>query len=234
MISQEAKRLIVAEATKSIPNEACGFIVDGKVMVCKNVHSSPTDHFAIAAEDYAKAEESGTIEAVFHSHGRDDLPKFSSHDIASCKESNLPWILYSLKTGGFTTIDPTGNAPYTERPWAYGVHDCYSLTRDFYRRELGIVLDDFHRGEEMEWQQRDWKMFAANYAKQGFRRIERPEQKGDILLMQIDAPSPNHVGVMTGNGMLFYHHLMDRLSEQSIWGGMWEKVTTLVLRHESQ
>lgn len=234
MISQEAKRLIVAEATKNIPNEACGFIVDGKVMACKNVHSSPTDHFAIAAEDYAKAEESGTIEAVFHSHGRDDLPKFSGHDIVSCKESNLPWILYSLKTGSFTTIDPTGNAPYTERPWAYGVHDCYSLTRDFYRRELGIVLDDFHRGEEMEWQQRDWKMFAANYAKQGFRRIERPEQKGDILLMQIDAPSPNHVGVMTGNGMLFYHHLMDRLSEQSIWGGMWEKVTTLVLRHESQ
>lgn len=233
MISREAKQQIVAIAAKAAPEEACGFIVDGQVVPCKNIHANPLDHFAISAEDYARAEELGGIQAVFHTHGVNDLPKFSSHDIASCKQSNLPWILYSLKTGSFTSIDPSGNSPYTGRPWAYGVHDCYSLTRDFYRRELGILLDDFDRGEEMEWQQKDWQMFGRNYAKQGFRRIERPEQKGDILLMQIDAPSPNHVGVMTGDGMLFYHHLMDRLSEQSIWGGMWEKVTTLVLRHES-
>ena len=51
--------------------------------------------------------------------------------------------------------------------------------------------------------------------------------------MQIDAPFPNHVGVMTGDGILFYHHLIDRLSEKAIWGGMWEKVTSYVLRHES-
>ena len=233
MISQKNKQAIVAEAISSAPNEACGFIVDGQVLVCANVHSSPQDHFAITARDYARAEEAGEIQAVFHTHGHDGLPKFSSHDIASCKQSNLPWVLYSMKTGDFLEIDPTGDAPYTERPWAYGVHDCYSLTRDFYRRELGILLDDFDRGEELEWQQKDWQMFGRNYGKQGFRRIDSPSQKGDVLLMQIDAPSPNHVGVMTGNGMLFYHHLMDRLSEESIWGGMWEKVTTVVLRHKS-
>jgi cell wall-associated NlpC family hydrolase len=138
-----------------------------------------------------------------------------------------------MHSGNFYYADPTGNVPYEERQWIYGIHDCYSLVRDFHRREFDIVLDDFDRGEELEWQSKDWQMFSRNYAKQGFRRIDRPSQKGDVLLMQIDAPFPNHVGVMTGDGILFYHHLMDRLSEKAIWGGMWEKVTSYVLRHES-
>jgi len=75
-------------------------------------------------------------------------------------------------------------------------------------------------------------MFADNYSQQGFYEISKPEHKGDFLLMQINAPSPNHAGVIVGDGCSFYHHLMGRLSEKSVYGGYWAKMTTKVLRHK--
>ena len=127
--------------------------------------------------------------------------------------------------------DPTGNAPYLERDWAYGLNDCYSLLRDFHKREFGIELDDFKRGENREWERGGWTMFVDNYREQGFVEIDKPERKGDFLLMQLDASSPNHAGVMTGNGNVFYHHLMGRRSQASIWGSYWSRRTARVLRH---
>jgi len=231
MISTENKRQIVALSHLALPNEACGFVVDDEVVQCENIHESPTTNFRIAAEDYIAAEEKGTIRAVFHSHGPDHQPRFSSHDVRACKQSAIPWVLYHTKTGSFVWADPSGNMPYLERQWVYGINDCYGLVRDFYRREFDIVLDNFERGDEYEWESRDWQMFGKNYLDQGFSPVEKPTQKGDILLMQIGAPFPNHVGVMSGDGMLFYHHLMDRLSEASVWGGFWASSCCQVLRH---
>lgn len=232
MISVEAKREIVRLSDEALPNEACGLIVDGKVVPCPNTHETPTSNFRIAAEDYIRADAMGAIEAVFHSHGPGYPAKFSPADIRMCKQQNVPWVLYHTEKHSFAWADPSGDAPYLEREWVYGITDCYALVRDFYRREFGIVLDDFDRGEELEWESRDWQMFGRNYAKQGFHHIDKPGQKGDVLLMQIDAPFPNHVGVMSGDGMLFYHHLMDRLSQASIWGGLWEHSCCHILRHK--
>ncbi len=230
-LSHSLKRAIAFQASQCAPEECCGFIVNGELMPCKNIHDSPTTNFAISAEDYVKAEESGVIEAIYHSHvgGMDG---FSMHDAKACKESNIPWVMIQLPTHKFHYIDPTGSAPYEGREWCYGVSDCYSLFRDFYAREFNIHLDDFERGEDEEWLNPDWRMFADNYAAQGFYEVGRAEQKGDMLLMRLQAPGPNHVGVMNGNGACFYHHLSNRLSESAVYGGYWAKVTVKVLRHK--
>lgn len=232
MISGEAKREIVRISDEALPNEACGFIVDGKVVECKNTHETPESNFRISAEDYIRADAMGTIDAVFHSHGPNYPAKFSPADVRMCKQQNIPWVLYHTEKHNFVWADPSGNAPYLGREWVYGITDCYALLRDFYRREFGIILDDFERGEELEWESRDWRMFDRNYEKQGFRPVDKPGKKGDMLLMQVDAPFPNHVGVMAGDGMLFYHHLMNRLSQTSIWGGLWEHSCCHILRHK--
>lgn len=230
-ISLTLKRAISLEARQKAPEECCGFIVNGELMPCKNIHDSPLDNFAISAEDYAKAEEKGEIEAVYHSH-LGELDAFSKHDLKACKQCNIPWVMVHLPTNNFHYIDPTGNAPYEGREWSYGLHDCYALVKDFYAREFGIVLDDFERGEDEEWLNPGWSMFVNNYEDQGFYEIGRPEKKGDILLMRMQSPSPNHVGVMSGNGAVFYQHLSDRLSQASVYGGYWAKVTVKVLRHK--
>lgn len=231
MISFSVKQAIAGEARKASPEECCGFVVNGAIVPCRNTSPTPVDHFTIAAEDYARASAMGEIEAVYHSHV-DGAKGFSLPDIAACKQSNLPWIVFHAPSADFFYADPTGNAPYVGRQWIYGIQDCYAILRDFYKREFGIQLDDFERGEENEWESKDWTMFVDNYSQQGFYEIEKPERKGDFLLMQSGAPSPNHAGVISGEDNCFYHHLMGRLSEKSVYGGYWAKITTKVLRHK--
>lgn len=230
-LSYRIKKAIAFEASQCAPQECCGFIVNDKIIPCENIHSSPESNFAISAEDYARAEDVGTIEAIYHSHvgGMDG---FSMHDIKACKQCNIPWVMVHLPSNNFHYIDPTGNAPYEGREWSYGVHDCYALVRDFYIREFGIELDDFERGEDEEWLNPGWGMFINNYEAQGFVEIGRPEKKGDILLMRLQSPEPNHVGVMNGNGASFYQHLSSRPSQSAVYGGYWAKVTVKVLRHK--
>lgn len=231
-LTTEAKTQIIEHVKSVLPNEACGFLVEDGFVQCINIHPKPNESFAISAEDYAKAEGRSII-AVFHSHtGKNN--KFSQHDIKSCKSLNTPWLMYCYGTNSWHYMDPTGNAPYTERQWVYGVHDCYGLVRDYYKNEFGILLDDFERNGEFEWTSPEWRMFESNFKEQGFIAIEGSElRRGDIFLMQLQATNPNHVGVLhspeTG---VFYHHLLDRLSEANVYGGYWKKCTNKILRHQ--
>jgi proteasome lid subunit RPN8/RPN11 len=223
---------LVAHAMEESPREACGLIVDGQYVRCSNIHATPESNFAIGTADYIKAEAQGTIEALFHSHPS-KYNKFSVHDAKACRTMNMPWVMYCLGTGDWHYADPTGNAPYEGRQWHYGISDCYSLVRDFYRREFGIMMDDFERGEEYEWEDREWNQFERNFANQGLVAIEQPAQKGDIFLMQLQSPCPNHFGVLAvPSSNIFYHHLLDRLSEANVYGGYWAKHTNKVLRHK--
>ena len=232
MISQKTKQAVAHDCLMRGDEEACGFIIDGEIFPCENRAENPAIEFLIAAEDYARVDSLGEIECVYHSHINGN-EKFSLHDVNVCKHINLPWLLFTNKTGNFRYADPTGKAPYIGRDWAYGIHDCYSLMRDFYKRELEIELDDFERGEEGEWESSSWTMFMDNYASQGFVEIDKPSKTGDFLLMNIVAPSPNHAGVFLAEQNCFYHHLMDRQSERTVWGQSWSKYTSRVLRHES-
>lgn len=227
----EIKQAIANHAREVFPQEACGFVVNGKIIKCKNHHPLPLSNFAIAAKDYANAEQLGTIEAIYHSHP-EGLNGFSLRDVQSCKQSNVPWIVFNGKTGDFFYANPSGNAAYEGRQWIYGIHDCYAILKDFYQREFAIVLDDFPRGEELEWEKDEWRMFERHYEQQGFVPIDKPANKGDFLLMQVGAPSPNHAGVIAGDGWSFYHHLMNRRSEKTVYGGYWAKITTKILRHK--
>jgi proteasome lid subunit RPN8/RPN11 len=225
------KAAMQAHALSRPDEEVCGLIAAGQYWPCKNVHSQPNRFFAIEAKDYVRVEKEGPIEGVFHSH-IDSSSKFSPEDIAACKQGGVPWMMFCLGTSEWTFADPTGDTPYLGRPWIYGIYDCYSLFRDFYRREFGIELADYERGAEFEWASPEWRMFEKNVKDQGFVEVEEPSQKGDMLLMQLQAPFPNHTGVLVNPSRnLFYHHLLDRFSEETVYGGYWAKHTNKVLRH---
>ena len=68
MITTELKKTVAADCFKRGNIEACGFIVDGVVIPCENTSATPETGFVIAPGDYAKAEELGTIECVYHSY----------------------------------------------------------------------------------------------------------------------------------------------------------------------
>lgn len=222
---------ILRHVFEQAPNEACGLIVSGEYVPCQNIHDKPESYFSLCPKDFARASKKGTIEAVFHSHPS-SYNKFSPDDAKACRQSNLPWLMYCTVTDDWHYADPTGDAPYEGRQWSYGIHDCYGLVRDFYKNEFGIKLDNFERGDEMEWSSPGWNMFEEHVGSQGFATCDGAAKKGDLLLMQLQAACPNHMGVLANpSANIFYQHLFGRLSEANIYGGYWAKNTVKVFRH---
>jgi len=230
---QLLKNDLIAYTQECAPEEACGLIAAGQFWPCKNIHSDPLSSFAIDAASYARVDELNTgVEAVFHSHPRADN-KFSMNDIKACKELGVPWVMYCAAFNQWHYMDPI-NAPYLQRPWIYGIYDCYGLVKDYYKNEFDIELDDYERGCEFEWESSEWRMFEKNFSSQGFEEISSNLNKGDILLMQLQSNFPNHVGIIHDSKRgIFYQHLFDRLSEANIYGGYWQKHTNKILRHRS-
>ena len=76
-------------------------------------------------------------------------------------------------------------APLIGRTFRHGVTDCYSLIKDYYEIEKGIVLPEFPRDWEW-WKQGEQNLFEQGFTKAGFVRIDASEAKpGDVWLARI-------------------------------------------------
>ena len=233
-----------AHAVADYPREACGLavVVKGRerYLACRNLATTPSEHFVLAAEDYAAAEEAGEIVAVMHSHP--DAPaRASEGDRVACEASGLPWWIVSVvpgadgkpEAGELSCIEPHGyEAPLVGRPFHHGVLDCWSLCRDWYAREWGLVLPDPVRHDNW-WDDGSSDLYTENLAVAGFVPVDAKDiQRGDLILMQIRSRNlvPNHAGIYLGDGLML-HHMYGRLSSRDVYGGYWVENTRLVARH---
>ncbi len=233
-MNAETLAAVRAHAQEDYPREACGLIVVVKgrerYVPCRNL-AAGSEHFLLPAEDYAAAEDMGEVIAVVHSHP--DAPATPSEaDRVACEASGLPWHIVSWPADDLRTITPSGyQAPLVGREFAHGVLDCYTLVRDWYQRERGITLPDFPRRDD--WWQHGEDLYMRHYAEAGFVAVsqDQPEQAGDVILMQLRSPVPNHAGVYLGDGTML-HHLHGRLSSRDVYGGYWQEITRCVLRYQ--
>ena len=51
--------------------------------------------------------------------------------------------------------------------------------------------------------------------------------------MKLDSVVPNHAAIYLDD-MIILHHVQGRLSSRDVYGGYYQKVTELCLRHESR
>ncbi len=217
-------------ARQAYPREACGLVVVVKGR--ERFHPCPNaaegdDHFIIMPEDYAAAEDAGEIVGVWHSHCNVG-PEPSEADRVSCERGSVPWHIYSLPSGRWLSFEPSGyRAPLVGRQFQHGVLDCYALIRDFYLETYGITLRDFERTDN--WWHRGQNLYLDNFGKAGFVVADSP-QHGDVLLLQMSSPVPNHAGIWL-NGDMILHHLHGRLSSRDVWGEYYRKNTVKVLRY---
>ncbi len=215
------------------PREACGLVVrvDGAEIfrACDNQAVDAAEHFVISAEDYAAAEDAGEVVAVFHSHPNAPCHP-SEADRVACEASGLPWHIVGLPSGQWGGCEPCGyRAPLEGRPFAWGVLDCYSLIRDWYRDNRGVALPDFERRDQ--WWANGGNLYRDNFAAAGFREIElRDAAHGDVLLMQLQSRVENH-GAILLDGNVILHHLQGRLSCRETYAGYWRRVTRTALRY---
>ena len=85
---------IMAHAAEEYPRECCGVVVQKsrvqRYIPCRNLATDPTEHFHLSPEDYAAAEDLGTVVAIVHSHP-DATTQPSELDKAQCDATLLPW-----------------------------------------------------------------------------------------------------------------------------------------------
>lgn len=223
---------VLAHAAAEYPRECCGLVVQNgrrqRYVPCRNLASEPTEQFSMAPEDYAAAEDAGTIVAIAHSHP-DATTQPSQLDIAQCDLSQMPWIIASWPEGDIREVMPTqGIKPLLGRPFVHGVWDCYAIIRDWYQLERAITLPNFKRTDG--WWDRGENLYMKLYAEAGFVPASGAIQVGDVIVMQVQAPEPNHAGIYLGDGLMV-HHMYGQLSTRVPYGGYWSERTITVLRY---
>ncbi len=85
-------------AKTSLPDESCGLVIDvdnkQQYYPCKNIAIEGANSFTIDPEDWAKAEETGTVLYICHSHPNGDLTA-SQEDIKNCNFIGLSWFIFN-------------------------------------------------------------------------------------------------------------------------------------------
>ncbi len=230
------KDAALVHAKDQNPKESVGLLLNikgkEKYYPCRNLSMTSHQCFVLDPEDYVKADNLGSIKAVIHSHPiTSPLP--SQADLVSCENSGLPWYIVNPNSETWGYCEPTGfKVPLIGREWVWGVTDCWSLVRDWYKEEQNIQLIDYERNITPE-------EFIKNplfekYAKDtGFVELEQSQalQKGDVLLMSILHPTLNHVAIFLGDMVL--HHLADRLSCREPYSMWLQKCTGKRYRYAS-
>ncbi len=228
------KQDALVHAKEQDPKESCGLLLEikgkEKYFPCKNLSTYSQQCFIIDPNDFIKAEESGNILAVIHSHPVTP-PIASQADKISCENSELPWHIVNPKTEQWGYYEPSGyKPPLIGRHWVWGITDCWALVRDWYKETKGIVLRDWDRPTTPEEFIAD-PMFERCAWRTGFRQL-RPEEKlqnGDLLFMSIMATGLNHVAIFLDGDVL--HHLADRISCKEPYNQWLLKCTGMRLRY---
>ena len=105
-------------AKAALPEESCGLVieVEGKqdYYPCKNIAILGANSFTIDPEDWAKAEETGTILHICHSHPNEDLTP-SEEDIKNCNFIGLSWFIFDPINDEVQELKPQEHMPMLSR-----------------------------------------------------------------------------------------------------------------------
>lgn len=219
-----------AHARAEFPKESCGFIAGGVYHPCTNEAGTPEEHFRIAPEAMLGHD----IEAIVHSHPNGPIYP-SAHDMRQQIVTDVPWIIVPLNAETFDELviwgDTLPPAPLLERPFVWGVFDCYALVRDYYAQEHGLILPPVPR-EDGYWE-RGEDLYGDYLKTIGFQTIDYTEARpGDGFLVNLSparSPVPTHAGVLVEGGLVL-HHLPNRLSRREP-AGLWARGADRWVRH---
>lgn len=184
------------------PHEAAGIIEHGSYVALENRSQTPGDDVQLTDDELLRVAQA---EAFFHSHPN-ALGCPSEHDMIYQKQLGIPFIVMCLPTYDcFAWGDMLARAPLIGRGFRHGVHDCYSLVRDWYHEAGTADLPEWPRG--WEWWDQGKNFYRENFATLGFEQIPVAEatQRGDGLLFAFNYKVPMHAAIVIDRDLLLHH-----------------------------
>ncbi|MDI1362506.1 NlpC/P60 family protein [Methylotenera sp.] len=232
IISHEATEAWEKYVIAEYPNEACAYVVDGSIYPVKNHSETPTLTFSVDVIDRLMAHKLGKVEAFLHSHPyKIEESNFawnpawaSAEDMKTWIADNIPWGISSTEGEGVSTIfwyDDSMEAmsPLEGREFISGLHDCYSVVRDYYRSVLGIHIPNFSRG--YGWWDRGEELYLEGFEKAGFIEIPMEEATiNDAVMMSLGTGVVVHAAVIVGENQILQHNIKRLSGYDSLakWG----------------
>lgn len=95
------------------------------------------------------------------------------------------------------------NTPFVGRPFLHGMFDCFTLLKDYYKRNFNILLPQ-NLQRNWEWWTQGENLYVDNAAKYNFE-VVKDIKKHDIILMKFNSQVPNHGAIYLGNNKILHH-----------------------------
>jgi proteasome lid subunit RPN8/RPN11 len=240
------KRRIKDHALKEVPNECCGILFENsknrnlEILECDNSSMNKRLHFRVPTLDYFKASSSGKILAFYHSHfSENDF--FSEFDKEQSEKHHIKLILYCVKKNSFHEYEPKiYDSNYSGKDFEIGVNDCFTLFRDYYKKELDIEIKNYYR--DHNWFVENPNSYQKYYEESGFSKIlDGPISEDDLSQMRkndvifskpLGKKFPTHAGIYMGHNSIL-HHQINCYSRIEEYTKTMKKRTITVIRHDT-
>lgn len=218
------------------PNEACAYVIDGKLVPVDNISATPQDTFELSTADQTLQLKASCF---LHSHPNGTNSP-SLLDMVSQKAARIPFgiVTCSNDSASFPIFlsDANLSIDLKERMFIHGIFDCYSQIRSYYFQTRGVTLPDFPRDDKW-WEDAPdtyTDLYLRNFEKANFSSIHKSEEmkEGDVILMNILGGNVvSHAAIYLGNGLIL-HHLYNRLSKED-HAPSWKKFYHTVVRYNA-
>lgn len=118
---------------------------------------------------------------------------------------------------------------YENRLYIYGVNDCYTLLRDYFRDKYGAYLPS-NIDRSFGWWYTGQSLYVDNYEEFGFKPTKDFIRQDDVLLFKFETGTPSHTAIYMGDGMML-HHMLGRFSCIEPYDGTYKMNLVGVFRH---
>lgn len=210
LLTDQIKEQIAKQAFEIPDEETCGIIVNVggllKYIPCQNQADDKRHWFSIGGRDFLIAEKLGEIIAICHSQVK--RKDFSGFDLQNSLGHKVLFILFCKDDQKFSLLEKSEKkySQYLNRKFEIGRQDCFTLLRDFYNNELGIVIEDIAR--QNLWFEKDRNTIRDGAIREGFKLIEKiePKELFDVLIFAFNSDRfPVHLGIYLGADEFLHH-----------------------------
>ncbi len=211
----QAIQQAIDHAREVFPLESCGAIIDDEYVRFENMAEDKANSFLIDSPVFDLAYQNNEVQAVIHSHDND--PAASIEDQEQQMALEIPFGIINLVNKSVTHMSFWGDTlpvePLVRRHFFYGVWDCFSLVRDYFRLKHGITIENIPR--EYGFWNRGESMFEVFMNEFDVDPVSLDDiRANDVLFYNLHGTRYlNHCGVLQDNGLVL-HHFENHVSQE--------------------